>query len=147
MLLLIAALSVLMTTGGCSRTQEVSRGDCDINKALCAKTAQGGTLVAFDIHPKPVKAMADLLFTVVLTRGGEPIDRASANLDLSMPGMYMGLNRLALVNRGDGRFEGKGVIPRCVSGRKIWKARVEFAYPGNGAGNEGTAEFIFEVSR
>ncbi len=59
-------------------------------------------------------------------------------VDLSMPGMYMGENRVMLKRSPDGTYSGKGVIPKCRSGRRLWKATV--TVPGAGA-----AGFLFNV--
>jgi hypothetical protein len=58
-----------------------------------------------------------------------------------MPGMFMGKNRPALKQVSDGRFEGKGVITTCPSGKKTWQAEVIVAR------GEKTAviDFVFKV--
>jgi hypothetical protein len=108
--------------------------NCDIQHSACVMHLSGCT-VTFDIHPKPVKAMADLTFKVSLSEehtGSEPY------IDLGMPGMDMGPNRVILKASGDGSYEGKGIIVRCPSGRTVWCAKVTI--PG-----KGVAEFIFDV--
>jgi hypothetical protein len=82
-----------------------------------------------------VKAMQELTFTVKLS-GAEPF--ADPYIDLGMPGMHMGPNRVHLKRTGNGRYEGNGIIVRCPSGRRTWQATV--TVPGAGA-----TEFIFDV--
>ena len=93
------------------------------------------TAVILDISPKPVKAMQDLTFTVTLT--GEKTT-ADPYIDLSMPGMHMGRNRVMLKPIGASVFRGTGIIVRCPSGSRTWKAKVTVP-------EIGSVEFIFDV--
>ena len=88
-----------------------------------------------EISPKPVNAMSHLKFRIILT-GNQPV--APPYIDLGMPGMKMGPNRVPLKSVGNGVHEGTGIIVRCPSGKKVWKAMVTVP-------NMGTAEFIFDV--
>jgi hypothetical protein len=98
---------------------------CDIQRGPCVRETDDGTSVEFDIHPKPVTSMSGLTFSVRLFRNGSPLsDVSSVVLDLSMPGMYMGKNRPVLKKTDNGRYEGKGVITRCMSGSKTWHAEI-----------------------
>jgi hypothetical protein len=112
----------------------VATPECDIHHAPCTKIVQECELT-LDIRPKPVKAMEDLIFTVTVS-GAKPT--SDPYVDLGMPGMNMGPNRVSLRAAGQGRYEGKGVIVRCPSGRRTWQATVTI--PGT-----ATAEFIFDV--
>ena len=109
--------------------------DCEINKGACTKKS-GNALVTLDIHPKPVKVMQDLSFTVTV-KGGRDYDHLL--LDLQMVGMNMGPNQVTLVKSAAGTYTGKGIIPKCHSGMKLWSASV--ALPGNPA----QTEFLFNV--
>jgi hypothetical protein len=91
--------------------------------------------VSLDINPKPVKAMSELIFTV--TFAGE-IPAANPYIDLGMPEMDMGRNRVRMKSRGKGIFQGSGIIVRCPSGRRTWKANVTVP-------DMGSVEFIFDV--
>jgi hypothetical protein len=108
--------------------------NCDIQHSSCTQELSG-TKVVLDISPKPVKAMTDLKFRIILT-GKQP--KAALYIDLGMPGMKMGPNRVPLKSVGNGVHEGTGIIVRCPSGKKVWKATVIVP-------NMGTAEFIFDV--
>jgi hypothetical protein len=125
---LFSALPALAAQG------EQSPIDCVPHDGSCTKTLLGGT-VFLDIAPKPVKAMHNLTFTVTLS-GLKP--SADPFIDLEMPGMIMGPNRVVLRPTGDGAYQGAGVIVRCPSGRRTWKATVTI--PGKGA-----VEFVFDV--
>jgi hypothetical protein len=107
---------------------------CDIQKGPCTKELAGLT-VTLDILPKPVTAMKDLKFQVTLT--GEKKTGAPC-IDLGMPGMDMGPNRVELKRLKDDVFEGQGVIVRCPSGRRTWKATVTLP-------ETGKVEFVFDV--
>ncbi len=110
--------------------------NCDIHLTACAQTLSNST-ITFEVTPKPVKAMHDLQFKVSI------IDTSSApatapHIDLGMLGMNMGPNRVDLKPIGEGLYEGRGVIVRCPSGGKIWRATVTIP-------DLGQAEFIFDV--
>ena len=109
--------------------------ECDVHAGPCKVVLEGGVEVVFDIAPKPVKAMQELTFTLMPT-GGTP--SADPYIDLGMPGMKMGPNRVELKPQGDGSYRGKGFIVRCPSGKRIWKA--DITIPG-----VGEAEFVFDV--
>jgi hypothetical protein len=91
--------------------------------------------VTFDILPKPVKAMKDLTFRLTLT--GKKLS-SNPYIDLGMPGMNMGPNRVDLKSVGGDTYEGQGVIVRCQSGRRTWKATVTLP-------DAGKIEFVFDV--
>jgi hypothetical protein len=80
--------------------------------------------------------MAELTFSVTVTPG--TAIPSTLTLDLSMPGMYMGKNQVVLQRKSTCTWEGKGVIVRCMSGRKLWQATIVSADLGN-------PSFIFEV--
>ena len=116
--------------------------ECDINSGPCAATINHDNIqVILDIDPKPVNPMSELHFSVILKEGDEYITNARVGLDLTMPGMYMGINRPVLSHVKDGRYEGKGVIPVCPHGGKLWKAEVAVEREGESA----TANFLFQV--
>ncbi len=110
--------------------------DCLIDQGPCTSTVAGRQVV-FDISPKPVRFMKELAFTVTVDgRKTAP----TVLLDLTMPGMYMGINQVILKRTADGPYSGKGIIPRCPSGKKLWRAEVSL--PGG-----GKASYTFNVSR
>ena len=75
-----------------------------------------------------------LLGLLVLSPDGPlPISAAEKNKN-----MNMGPNRVILKSAGPGTYEGRGIIVRCPSGRKIWRATVKIP-------DIGQAEFIFNV--
>jgi hypothetical protein len=108
---------------------------CNIHESSCTKSLPD-CAVTLDIDPKPVKAMTDLTFTVILS-GKKP--SANPYIDLGMPGMKMGPNVVKLKEATEkNTFEGTGIIVRCPSGRRTWKASVTVP-------DVGTVEFVFDV--
>lgn len=109
--------------------------NCDIQKGPCEKIV-ADTKVTLDILPKPVRAMQDLTFRVTVAGAGKI--SAVPYIDLNMPAMDMGTNKVLLKDTGEGVFEGQGVIVRCMSGRRTWRARITIP-------SLGQADFIFDV--
>jgi hypothetical protein len=134
LILLLLGVMLYCPARGLSGEGEERAIDCAIESGPCTKSLGDGTLT-LDITPKPVKAMHDLTFTVALSGLTPTIDPF---IDLGMPGMVMGPNRVPLGRAGDGTYQGTGVIVRCPSGRRTWKATVTI--PGKGA-----VEFVFDV--
>ena len=133
----LAAACLMMTASapafGQDRTGTMV--NCDIQKGLCEEIV-GGTRITLEVSPRPVRAMRDLTFKVTVADFGRL--SASPHIDLNMPAMDMGPNRVMLEDLGQGVFEGRGVIVRCRSGRKTWRARITLP-------NLGRADFIFDV--
>ena len=117
-----------------TETQEGTTVNCDISRGPCTRYLSG-CQVTLDIEPKPVKAMKDLTFTVRLT-GKEA--SSTPHIDLGMPGMNMGPNRVRLKATEEGLYRGGGVIVKCPSGRRTWRATVTVP-------DLGSTEFIFDV--
>ena len=108
--------------------------NCDAHKGVCSQSS-GDLMVSLEISPRPVKAMQDLVFMVSITGASAA---KMPYIDLGMPAMKMGPNRVALKPVGAGTYEGTGVIVRCPSGKRTWFANV--IVPG-----AGEVKFIFDV--
>jgi hypothetical protein len=108
--------------------------DCNIHESSCTKTI-GTYSVKLDIHPKPVTAMQDLTFRVSVTGGAIS---QTPYIDLGMPGMHMGPNRVDLKPSTTTSYQGQGVIVRCPSGKRIWRATVTLP-------SIGKVDFTFDV--
>lgn len=117
-----------------SGKSESPKVECDVHAGAC-RAHISGTKVSMDIEPKPVKAMHDLTFTVTFA-GEKPA--VAPYIDLGMPGMNMGRNRIILKPAGELIYQGEGVIVRCPSGRRTWKAKVTVP-------EMGSVEFVFDV--
>ncbi len=125
----LITLCVLILLMGCS-AQAPPPADCDPDAGPCAKPA-----ATLEITPRPVAAMRELTFSVI-TKGAPAPDM----IDLSMPGMTMGVNRVPLKRVAPGTYAGQGVIVRCPSGATLWRAAV---YNGDAL----VAEYLFDVRR
>lgn len=116
---------------------------CDIQQGPCTVRTSDGLTVEFDIQPKPVAVMSALNFIVVIRQPANSARSVSSvALDLSMPGMYMGPNQPLLKRTGPGRYEGKGIIPKCITGNKTWRAEIVMRLQDR----VSNAAFLFEVN-
>lgn len=131
---LLVATTVCSVSGSACAQGAHSAVDCAIQSGPCTKDLLGGR-VSLDIVPKPVKAMCDLTFTVTFS-GVKPAN--DPFIDLGMPGMVMGPNRVKLRPVAEGLYQGTGVIVRCPSGRRTWNAAVTLP-------DQGVVEFVFDV--
>lgn len=113
---------------------------CPIQFSSCM-TRLDDLLIEFDIMPKPVTTMSEHTFIVTISRNGAPVTDAAVQVNLTMPGMFMGTNRPELTHIAKGRYEGRGMFMRCASGKKNWQADVMI---GQGVGTT-TAGFKFDV--
>lgn len=121
--LLLLLLIFIVFLSACEKNGEEVKIDCDIHEGYCSKTVDNISVI-FDCSPKPVKSMSEINFSVTLKEKDKPVQDASVDIYLTMPGMFMGENRILLVHKENGRYEGRGVIVRCPSGKRIWKADV-----------------------
>jgi len=108
--------------------------NCDAHQGECSQSL-GTRTVSLEISPRPVKAMQDLVFKVSIS--GTPPAK-SPYIDLGMPAMKMGPNRVVLKPAGQGKYVGQGVIVRCKSGRRTWFGNVVIP-------EAGEAKFVFDV--
>jgi len=118
---------------------------CDLAAGPCAR-AVAGALVTLEIAPRPLRAMRDLELTVDARRGALPIPDGVVDVALTMPGMYMGENRVRLAPLGGGRYRGRGVLVRCPSGRHTWSAEVTVAPREPASAAPVRASFTFDVA-
>lgn len=117
--------------------------DCDIDKGACIRNISTDNItVTFDIGPKPLKSMSELFFAVTVMKNRMPVKDAVVSVELTMPGMFMGINKPALSHSTNGIYTGKGVIPRCPAGSRIWKAEVFIERKGG----VSTVSYVFEVT-
>jgi hypothetical protein len=138
-IIIIVLLTVLLLTvpGGANAGDKYrDLINCDLHQSACTQNLAGST-VTLTVTPQPVKAMQDLIFQVAIT-GQLPPSSKLPYIDLGMPGMNMGPNRVQLKSTGNTTYEGSGVIVRCPSGRRTWQATVTIP-------DVGQTDFIFDV--
>ncbi len=110
--------------------------NCELHAGPCTQSFSEHTVI-LEVTPRPVKALQNLVFKVTLT--GKPSQSTKVPyIDLAMPGMNMGPNRVQLKSSGNNSYEGQGVIVKCPSGRRTWQATVTIP-------DRGRTEFIFDV--
>jgi hypothetical protein len=110
--------------------------NCDLHAGPCTQSLSENT-VTLEVTPRPVKALQNLSFRVTLS-GKQLVLTQAPYIDLGMPGMNMGPNRVQLKSAGGNSYEGQGVIVKCPSGRRTWQATVTIP-------DAGQTEFIFDV--
>jgi hypothetical protein len=106
--LFMAIFSVAICNTAPGAERKPGRVDCDVHAGPCSGNIED-IQVTLDVKPKPVKAMQDLTFTITFS-GPKP--HAAPYIDLSMPGMNMGRNRVILKPAGELIYQGTGVIVR-----------------------------------
>ncbi|MEI7705002.1 MAG: FixH family protein [Deltaproteobacteria bacterium] len=102
---------------------------CDAGVRSCAAEA-GPLRIVLALSPRPPVPLKEIEAKVELLRDGAAVEGAEVSVLLSMPGMYMGENRILLRPAGNGRYAGQGALLRCASGRRDWLAEVEVRIPG-----------------
>jgi nitrogen fixation protein FixH len=119
-----AAIVVTEAAGG---VPAGAAAECDLNRGPCARPLPGGAgTLTLDITPRPIRTMRELEFSVRLACAAPPCAAQAAAIALTMPGMYMGENTVALAPAGEpGLSRGRGTIVRCPSGRRLWRAAVQ----------------------
>ncbi|MGD8942739.1 MAG: hypothetical protein PVJ37_05720 [Desulfobacterales bacterium] len=127
-------LSTPVKTSAGDKYQEMI--NCDLHAGPCTQSLSENT-VTLEVTPRPVKALRNLSFRVTLS-GKQITSTKAPYIDLGMPGMNMGPNRVQLKSAGSYSYEGQGVIVKCPSGRRTWQATVTIP-------DAGQTEFIFDV--
>jgi len=106
---LFAAILCFAMFFAASRAESKPDGvDCNIHAGPCIARLKD-MQISLEVEPKPVKAMEDLTFTVRFA-GEKSV--ADPYIDLGMPGMNMGRNRVVLKKIGESLYQGRGVIVR-----------------------------------
>ena len=135
MAILIVSLAVVFFSRDSSKINPTEQLlNCDIQNQACTQKISDRE-ITLDIQPRPVKTMNNLLFTIKVA--GSPLPK-KPHIDLSMPGMNMGLNWVFLKARSPGIYEGTGTIVKCPTGKTIWQATVTLP-------ETGTVDFVFNV--
>ena len=118
---------------------------CDVGAGPCTRSLAGGGEVTLELGPRPLRAMAELVVhaAVHAAPGAGAASPPQVSVSFSMPGMFMGENRVVLAPVPDG-LAGKAVLVRCPSGRRDWVAEVSVARAGEAP---RTARFPFRVER
>lgn len=111
--------------------------DCDLSRGACEQVAPDGTKWVLAVSPRPVRTLARLKFVATASRAGLPVDGLEVSLNLVMPEMFMGTNRVALAAEGSGQYVGEGTVVSCPSGGKRWRAELSATADGGSAPGAG----------
>ncbi len=103
-----------------------SNPNCDPGRSVCVATDQNYSIALN--FPEQVHYLKPFKMKVMLNGfGNEKIE--AVNVDYTMVGMDMGLNRFTLLPvsgvKGQRSYAGEGILPVCVSGRVDWLANVQ----------------------
>jgi len=141
--LALVCLAVSLLLAGCPSNNPNSSlpGECNVTKEPCSAILVPGVAISLDASPRPLRTMTELVFTVSLSDRNGPLTGAQVEMDLSMPEMYMGDHHLVLYDEGQGQYRANTVIPRCPSGKTLWRADVQVRMRDM----EGASWFLFSV--
>ena len=111
--------------------------NCNPARSVCVAADQKHSIT---LHfPEQVHYLAPFKMQVT-TKGISKPGIDAVNIEYTMVGMDMGLNRFSLMPltdvKGQTLFEGEGILPVCVSGRVDWLANVEIS----------TADMIYQAA-
>jgi hypothetical protein len=106
---------------------------CELGAGPCKAGLDGGAELTLELSPRPLRSMSELGVEARLTRGGAPVEGAELSVSFDMVGMGMGDNTVRLTGAGGGRYLGKAVLVRCVTGRRDWQAAVAVREAGREA--------------
>jgi hypothetical protein len=112
---------------GQTEVTRITPPPCDINRQPCplpvVRPNAPDAPWHFSITPRPVPVSRPLTLTLAPLDQLPETHRPSAVwVDLTGESMDMGLIRIALTPTPDGRWEGTGSIPVCITGQMRWRA-------------------------
>lgn len=125
---------LISLVSACSEVQE-KEALCKFEERPCIKRLNSHEFI-LEVRPAPPQAFKELEF--ILSVKGRKVNSEELLLDLTMPGMFMGKNQVRLKRQGNNIYTGRGVIPRCPSGKTLWQAEVILS-------DGDTVEFRFHV--
>ena len=95
---------------------------CDIQKGVCQLTVNNTKIKVYTAKNIYYLKPFDFLVTVEKNEG---FDIDSIYVDFKMNNMNMGVNRFKLQSEDGRLWQGKALLPVCVSGRAEWLAEVD----------------------
>lgn len=93
---------------------------CNLHVKACDVRLSDGSNVTLDISPKPIPLMQPLTFHV----NAPALSLPFIELKLFATNMNMGFHTVKLIAKGDGLYEGEGMLPTCVVGNMIWQTNL-----------------------
>lgn len=86
----------------------------------------GGMRMSLETQPFPPLSRREVVFRLRVEEAGRPLAGGAAALDLAMPGMNHGPNRVDLRERAPGVYEGTGIL--VMAGP--WQATADLRHRG-----------------
>ncbi|MFD2111357.1 hypothetical protein [Thiorhodococcus fuscus] len=93
---------------------------CDLHAGPCRAVFSDGGRVTFAIEPASIPVMTPLTLDVAI----EGVSASEIEVDFVGVDMNMGFNRVSLTPLGEGRYQGRKLLPVCVRASMTWEARV-----------------------
>lgn len=119
--LFLVLLTIYMLLVVACAEHDEGQEPCRFDEGPCVKKVNSREFI-LETNPAPPQAFKETTFILSIKDGGVKSDEIILNL--SMPGMYMGKNQIILKRNGKDTFTGKGIIPRCPSGKTLWQAEL-----------------------
>ena len=110
--------------------EQLTKGEnyCDVHSTVCEfSIKEGGEIIAqgiLNLHPKPVYAMKPIEFDLTLTTS--KLQNPEILLNLTMPAMYMGINKVFLKKVSKNVYKGNGMFAECVTEDRRWNIKIVF---------------------
>lgn len=113
--------------------------NCNLHEKSCEVVLPSQESLSFEISPKPIPLMKPLVFSVKTT------DTTLNTIELTLfaTNMNMGLHSIKLLHKGDGLYQGEGMLPTCVVGNMNWQANIILNKPSHSEG----ATFYFQTDK
>lgn len=93
---------------------------CDLHRQACGASLPGGGRVVLSFSLRPIPMVTPFQVEVQV----QGVEATRIEVDFTGIDMNMGFNRVALVDRGAGRFSAEASLPVCVTGTMDWQATV-----------------------
>ncbi|MDD2383858.1 MAG: hypothetical protein PHN18_06665 [Sulfurospirillaceae bacterium] len=113
--------------------------ECNLNTEHCEVALIDNSSLRLDIEPKPIPLMKSITFRVQIEDASLPFIEAT----LFATNMNMGLHTFKLFSKGDGLYEGEGMLPTCIVGNMIWQTNIVLNKPTQSIG----ATFFFQTGK
>jgi|YNPMSStandDraft_2_1061718.scaffolds.fasta_scaffold11454_3 hypothetical protein len=108
--------------------EQITKGEnyCDVHSTVCEfSIKEGGEIIAqgtLNLNPKPVHAMKPIEFDLTLTKS--KLQNPEIMLSLTMPAMYMGINKVFLKKISSKDYKGNGMFAECVTEDRRWNIKI-----------------------
>ncbi|MDD3344314.1 MAG: hypothetical protein PHR87_12155 [Sulfurospirillaceae bacterium] len=113
--------------------------ECNLNVERCETALSDRSHLTLEIEPKPVPLMKPITFKVTI----EDASLSFIEATLFATNMNMGLHTFKLFNKGNGLYEGEGMLPTCIVGNMIWQTNIVLNKPSQSIG----ATFFFQTGK